>query len=58
MGFFSKLKGKVKKIENKNLLEAIVAGCVWASAADGTIDDSEIAKMLEVIECTCRAWNR
>ena len=51
MGFFNKLKGKVKKIENKNLLEAVVAGCVWASAADGTIDDSEIAKMMEVIEC-------
>jgi tellurite resistance protein TerB len=51
MGFFNKLKGKVKKIENKNLLEAVVAGCVWASASDGIIDDSEIAKIMEVIEC-------
>jgi tellurite resistance protein TerB len=51
MGFFGKLRGKVKRIENKNLLEAIVAGCVWASAADGNIDDDEIAKMLQAIEC-------
>ncbi|AKG37532.1 Tellurite resistance TerB [Paenibacillus durus ATCC 35681] len=35
----------VKKFKNKELLDAIVAGCAMVSVADGTIDNSEKQKM-------------
>lgn len=35
----------VKRFKNKDLLEAIVAGCAMVAAADGTIDSSEKQKM-------------
>lgn len=38
----NKVKAEVKKLENRDLLEAIVGGCLLVAAADGNIDDSEV----------------
>ena len=38
----NKVKAEVKKLENRDLLEAIVGGCLLVAAADGSIDDSEV----------------
>lgn len=38
----NKVKAEVKKLENRDLLEAIVGGCLLVEAADGSIDDSEV----------------
>lgn len=38
----NKVKAEVKKLENRDLLEAIVGGCLLVAAADGNIDDSEL----------------
>ena len=53
MGFFSKLiKGKMeegkvglKKIENRDLMEAIVGGSLLVAAADGSISDEELVSL-------------
>lgn len=41
----SNLTDNVKKFKNKDLLEAIVAGCAVVSVADGSINASEKQKM-------------
>lgn len=38
-------KAEVKKFENRDLLEAIVGGCLLVAAADGGIEDSEVKKI-------------
>ena len=38
----NKVKQEVKKMENRDLLEALVGGCLLVSAADGEIEDSEV----------------
>ena len=38
-------KAEVKKFENRDLLEAIVGGCLLVAAADGDIEDSEVKKI-------------
>ena len=53
MGIFGKFLGKkagavkaeVKKMENRDLLEAVVGGCLLIAAADGDIEDSEVKKI-------------
>lgn len=50
MGFFGNLIGKkladgkqeLKKIENRDMMEAIVGGCLLVAAADGEISDDEL----------------
>lgn len=39
------LKDQVKRFKNKDLMDAIVAGCAVVAVADGTIDASEKQKM-------------
>lgn len=39
------LTDQVKKFKNKDLMDAIVAGCAIVAAADGSIDASEKQKM-------------
>lgn len=41
----NKVKQEVKKMENRDLLEAVVGGCLLVAAADGEIEDSEIKKI-------------
>ena len=41
----NKVKAEVKKMENRDLLEALVGGCLLVAAADGTLDDSETKKI-------------
>lgn len=36
---------KLKKLENKDLMEAIVGGCLLVAAADGEIEPSEVEKL-------------
>lgn len=38
-------KAEVKKFENRDLLEAVVGGCLLVAAADGGIEDSEVKKI-------------
>src|SRR4051812_43687310 len=40
------LSDGVKRFKNKELLDAIVAGCALVAAADGTIESSEKQKMV------------
>ncbi|MDA7135188.1 hypothetical protein PJ021_17315 [Escherichia coli] len=50
---FGKLFGKkvasakveLKKVENRDLMEAIIGGCLLVSAADGEIEKEETAKL-------------
>lgn len=39
------VKAEVKKLENRDLLEAIVGGCLLVAAADGDIEESEVKKI-------------
>ena len=41
----NKVKQEVKKMENRDLLEAVVGGCLLVAAADGDIEDSEVKKI-------------
>ena len=41
----NKVKAEVKKLENRDQLEAIVGGCLLVAAADGTISDDEAKKI-------------
>lgn len=49
MGFFSKklfgAKATVKKLENRDLMRAIVGGCLLVAAADGEISKNEAAQI-------------
>jgi tellurite resistance protein TerB len=40
---------EMKKVENKDLMEAIVGGALLVAAADGNISDNEILKLDELI---------
>lgn len=46
LGMFKKkansMKAELKKVENRDLMEAIVGGCLLVAAADGSIDDEEL----------------
>lgn len=61
MGLFSFLKGKgseaaaaannkIVRLENKDLVEAVVYGCVMMAHADGTLDDSEMENLQAQLE--------
>lgn len=41
----NKVKAGVKKLENRDQLEAIVGGCLLVAAADGNISDDETKKI-------------
>lgn len=49
MGFFSRkasnAKAAVKKLENRDLMQAIVGGCLLVAAADGEISKNESAQV-------------
>lgn len=49
MGFFAKklfgAKTSLKKLENKDLMQAIVGGCLLVAAADGEISKNESAQV-------------
>lgn len=49
MGFFSRkantAKAAIKKLENKDLMQAIVGGCLLVAAADGEISKNESAQV-------------
>lgn len=47
--FAGKLFRSAKKIENRDLMEAIVGGGLLVAAADGTIDKDELAKLEKLI---------
>lgn len=40
---------ELKKVENRDLMQAIIAGGLYISSADGAIEDAEIAKLEELI---------
>lgn len=46
---FGKLFGKAKKVQNKNIMEAIVAGALLVAAADGEIGREEIEKLEKLL---------
>lgn len=49
MGFFSRKAGNakaaVKKLENRDLMQAIIGGCLLVAAADGEISKNESAQV-------------
>ena len=45
----NKVKQEVKKMENRDLLEAVVGGCLLVAAADGGIEDSEVKKIYSLL---------
>lgn len=47
----NKVKAEVKKLENRDLLEAIVGGCLLVAAAGGEIEDVEVKK-IDSLLCT------
>lgn len=57
-GFAKKLLGKntaearnnLKKLENKDLMEATIGAALLVAAADGKIEDEEIVKLQEIVE--------
>lgn len=49
MGLFNKVFKAANKVKNKDIMEAIVAGCLLIAAADGEIEASEIEKMGKLI---------
>ena len=59
---FNKLFGKkvaeakveLKKVENRDLMEAIVGGCLLVSAADGEIEKEETSKLDQLIRSNPR----
>lgn len=44
------LFNRAKKIQNRNVMEAIVAGALLVAAADGTIEKSELEKMTKLLQ--------
>ena len=46
---FGNLFNKAKKIENKNIMEAVVAGCLLVAAADGSMSGEESLKMEKLL---------
>ena len=57
MGFFSKMFGKkaaaakanMHNVENRDLMQAIVGGCLLVAYADGSCEEEELKKMEQVI---------
>lgn len=57
MGFFSKMFGKnvqkgkaeLAKVENRDLMQAIVGGALLVAYADGECEDAELAKLDKTI---------
>ena len=58
MGLFGSLLGKkgrearaaMAKIENKDLLEAVVGGSILVAAGDGELEESELSKLERIIK--------
>lgn len=46
---FGNLFNKAKKVQNKNVMEAIVAGALLTAAADGTIERAETDKLTKLL---------
>jgi tellurite resistance protein TerB len=46
---FGNLFNKAKKVQNKNVMEAIVAGALLTAAADGTIERAETDKLSKLL---------
>ncbi|WP_085696304.1 tellurite resistance TerB family protein [Pseudomonas sp. B26(2017)] len=46
---FGKAKAELKKVENRDLMEAIVGGCILVAAADGEIEKTELDKIDQLI---------
>jgi tellurite resistance protein TerB len=46
---FGNLLNRAKKVENKDIMEAIVAGCLLVAAADGSASSEEIQKMERIL---------
>lgn len=44
------LFNKAKKVQNRNVMEAIVAGALLTAAADGTIERSETDKLSKLLQ--------
>lgn len=47
---FGNLFNKAKKVQNRNVMEAIVAGALLTAAADGTIERSETDKLTKLLQ--------
>ena len=47
---FGNLFNKARKVQNKNVMEAIVAGALLTAAADGTIERSETDKLTKLLQ--------
>lgn len=47
---FGNLFNKAKKVQNRNVMEAIVAGALLTAAADGTIERSEMDKLTKLLQ--------
>ena len=47
---FGNLFNKAKKVQNKNVMEAIVAGALLTAAADGTIERGETDKLTKLLQ--------
>lgn len=47
-------KVELKKVENRDLMEAIVGGCLLVSAADGEIEKEETSKLDQLIRSNPR----
>ena len=43
------VSAEVSKIRNKTFMEGVTAGCALVAAADGTVDSTEIQKMMSFI---------
>ncbi|MFU0756930.1 Co-chaperone protein DjlA [Serratia marcescens] len=57
LGFGKKVaaaKVELKKVENRDLMEAIVGGCLLVAAADGTIEKEETAKLDQLLRSNPR----
>lgn len=48
------VKVELKKVENRNLMEAIVGGCLLVAAADGAIEKEETAKLDQLLRSNTR----
>jgi len=47
---FGEGKAELKKVENRDLMEAIVGGSLLVAASDGSIDDEELISLEKQIE--------
>ena len=48
------VKVELKKVENRDLMEAIVGGCLLVAAADGEIEKEETAKLDQLLRSNPR----